>query len=207
MSELTIAKARARIVTAPFTMWLAPAGTEPPKLSTEESSFVTAATAWTKLGESGDKNYSEAGVTVTHSETIAQFQPAGSTVPRKAWRTDEGIEMAGELADLNPEQYALILDNATVTHASGGIAGTEPFAYTFKLYRGSALHFYAVLLRGPGSVEETRPMQYWFPFCYQAANQTPKFALKGGPALLAFQFTAMELESEKFGEIQIASAT
>ena len=110
--------------------------------------------------------------------------------------------MALELADLSPEQYALVLDAATVTHVTG-----SPGERKFKLYRGSAVHFYACLLRGPSSEEESLNMQDWFPFCYQAANQTPKFALKGGPALLAVQFTAMELESEKFGEVQIGSPT
>lgn len=196
---MSIANARARILTSPYSCWVAAPGTAFPTLTTAESAF---ASTWTKVGESGDKNYSEAGVTVTHSETVATFQSAGSTVPRKAWRTDEGLEVAFELADLSPEQYALILDNATVTHVTG-----SPGERKFELYRGPVVHYYAVLLRGPSAEEETLEAQYEIPFAYQAANQAPKLALKGGPAMLAVQFTALEVEAGKFGTLKMGTPT
>lgn len=177
------------IVAAPFTAWLAPAGTKAPKLTEKESEF---AMPWVKVGTSGDLDYSEGGVTVTHSQTIATFLGAGSTVPRKAWRTDESMEVAFELADVSPKQYALILDDQTITTVAG-VTGTGEHIgeESFSLYRGIQVYAYALVLRGPSSVEENLPSQYYVPACYQAANPAPKYALKGGPAMLALQFSQL----------------
>jgi hypothetical protein len=177
------------IVAAPYTAWLAPAGTASPKLTEAESEFKT---PWKKVGTSGDLDYSEAGVTVTHSQTIATFLGAGSTVPRKAWRTDESLEVAFELADVSPTQYALVLDNRSITVVAGVTGTGEKIGEEkFSLYKGIQVYAYALLLRGPSSVEENLPAQYYVPACYQAANPAPKYSLKGGPAMLALQFAQL----------------
>lgn len=191
------------IVAAPYTCWLAPAGTKAEKLTTAESAF---ALPWKKVGTSGDLNYSEGGVTVTHSQTIATFLGAGSTVPRKAWRTDESLEVAFELADVSPAQYALVLDNQAITTVAGVTGTAEHIGEEkFSLYRGIQVYAYALLLRGPSSVEENLPAQYYVPACYQAANPAPKYSLKGGPAMLSLQFTQLLQEAGVYPELAIGT--
>jgi hypothetical protein len=180
----------AEVIAAPFTAWVGAVGTAFPPLSTEESAF---ASTWTKVGTSGTKNYSESGVTLTHTQTQATFISAGAGVPRKVWRTDEGLQVAFDLVDLSPAQYALVMDNATVTHVTGANA-----EYSFELQRGIKVHAYALLLRGPSTTNETKFSQFEINACYQSSNPAPKFATKGGPAMLALQFDTLEMEAGKF---------
>lgn len=180
----------AEVIAAPFNAWVAAPGTEFPKLSVEESEF---ASGWTKLGTSGDKNYSEAGVTVTHTQTQGQFVSAGGITPRKKWRTDEGMQVAFDLVDLSPKQYALIMDSATVTTVTGANA-----EQSFQLKRGIKVHVYALLLRGVSTLNEEKAGQYEIATCCQMANPAPKFALKGGPAMLATQWDVLEFEENKW---------
>ena len=187
------------IITEPFNVYVAPVGTAFPALTTEESGF---ATAWTKLGAQVSKSYSEAGVTVAHTQTPASFQPAGSTVPRKWWRTDEGMTIALELADLTTTTYALIMDNATVTHVTG-----SPGTKSFQVKRGNVIHPFALLARGPSPEYENHFSQYQVPVAYQTGNPTPKYALKGGPAFLAVTFSVAEGEPNKFAEFVVQTSS
>lgn len=175
----------AEVIAAPFTAWVGAPGTQMPELSSEEGEF---ASGWTKLGTSGDKNYSEAGVTVTHTQTQGQFVSAGGITPRKKWRTDEGMQVAFDLVDLSPKQYALVMDNAKVTTVTGA-EGEQ----SFELKRGIKVHVFALLLRGVSTLNEEKVGQYEIATCVQMANPAPKFALKGGPAMLATQWDVLEL--------------
>lgn len=195
------------IVAAPYTAFVAPAQTAAPKLILSEKEIVEkeATLKFKKVGTSGNLNYSEAGVTVTQSQTIATFQSAGSTVPRKAWRTDEGLEVAFELADVSPTQYAMVMDNLTVT-TRAGVTGTggNYEEEEFNLFRGTKVYAYALYLRGISSLEESLPSAYYIPCCYQGGNPALKYALKGGPAMLALQFIVLEQEAGNFGSLQVA---
>jgi hypothetical protein len=180
----------AEVIAAPYNAWVAAPGTAFPALSTAEGAF---ASGWTKIGTSGDLNYSEAGVTVTHTQTQGQFVSAGGITPRKKWRTDEGMTVAFDLVDLSPKQYALIMDNATVTTVTGASA-----EQSFQLKRGITVHVYALLLRGTSTLNEEKAGQYEISTAVQTSNPSPKFALKGGPAMLALSFDVLELEAEKW---------
>lgn len=194
------------ILAAPYTAFVGPAHTAVPRLHQSEAEII-AAKAFTRIGTTGDLNYSEAGVTVTQSQTIASFQSAGSTVPRKVWRTDEGLEVAFELADVSPTQYALVMDELTVT-TTGKVTGTgEEYALEkFNLKRGTKVFAYALYLRGISSVNEELPGAYYIPACYQGGNPAIKYALKGGPAMLALQFIVLEQNENDFGEYIVATA-
>lgn len=173
----------AELLAAPYEVWVAPVGTAFPAVTAS----VTG--EWKLLGKLGAKNYSDAGVTVTTHQTLGKFTPAGGTWERKSWRTDEGLDVAFDLADLRPEQFALVLDNATVTKNTG--AKTE----SLSLSRGTKVHNYALLARGPSPLNEAKNAQFQVPACYQAGNPAPKFAPKSGVSLLSVQFTAIEIES------------
>jgi hypothetical protein len=169
---------------------VAPVGTAFPPLSTAEGAF---ASSWTKVGTSGDKNYSDAGVTVSHGQTQAGFTSAGGIVPRKKWRTDETMSVAFDLVDLSVAQYALIMDKATVTTVTGANAEKS-----VDLKRGVRLAFYALLLRGVSTENEEKEGQYEIPTACQAGAQQIKYSLKSGPAMLAVQWDVLEFEAGKW---------
>jgi len=147
-------------------------------------------TVWSQVGTSGNKNYSDTGVTVTHTQTVSTFIPAGSTTVRKAWRTDEGLTIAFEVADLSPVTYALLMDNIalTTTPATSGAGGDNHF----ELMRGVQVSQYALCIRGISPVQEAYGAQYEVPSAFMMGNPAPRYS-KQGPALLAIEFHAFEL--------------
>lgn len=186
------------IVAGPLQLWLAPVGTAFPDVDEDPDSED-----WTLIGTSGDENYSEDGVTVTHSQTIEQARPAGSTGPRKAWRTGEDLTIALVLWDITPEQYAAALNGneVTTTAAGSGTAGTKKIG----LSRGHEVTCYALLARGTSPEGDGFAAQYEVPRCYDAGNAAPVFR-KGTPAALALEFTALEdpnaaSDDERFGRL------
>jgi hypothetical protein len=172
------------IIGAPFTLYTAPLGTAFPLIDAEP------AAAWVKIGTSGDRSYSDDGVTVAHSQTISQARPLGATGPVKAWRTEEGLVVSLTLWDLTLEQYAVALNsNALATTAAG--SGTAGFK-ALQLYRGVNVAALALLVRGDVSAYgDDFKSQYEIPVCYQSANPEPVFK-KGEPAGVALEFTALE---------------
>lgn len=192
------------IVAAPFTVWRAPAGEVFPLID------VAPAGNWTKIGTSGDRNYSEEGVTVAHGQTIEMARPLGSTGPVKAFRTEESLIVRFTLWDLLLAQYAHALnDNAVATTAAGsGTAGYRALA----LYRGLDVAVLALLVRGEVSPEgATWNTQYEVPNCYQSSSPEPVF-VKGAPAGLALEFTALEdpdaaTAAARFGRLVVQHQT
>ncbi len=173
------------VVVEPFEAYVAPVGTAFPSCS------ATPAGEWKLVGAHGDMNYSEAGATVTMSQTLATFTPAGSPRPRKVWRTEHVWQVAFEVADMTPETLALLMNNATVT-------GSGEKKVNLKM--GFQIHCFALILKGPSPLNEGKYSQFQVATAYQAANPAPKFAAKGGPAYLAVEFIAVEAEAEKWVE-------
>jgi hypothetical protein len=186
------------VVAAPLEVWVAPAGTVFP-----EPNEAPPTSSWTLLGTLGARTYSEAGVTVSLSETVASFTGAGTTIPIKSWRTDETLEIAVELADVTPQQIALVLDRIAVTH----VTGTNPEYKIENLKRGFNTALYAILARGQSSLKEGATAQFQVYTAYQSANQAIKFAAKGGPALVAAHFVAIEAETGKFASYRVQSVS
>lgn len=185
------------IVCAPYTVYTATVGTAFPAVDAAPGA------GWTEVGTSGSKNYTDTGVTVTHGQTINTFVPAGSTTPRKAWRSGETLTVAFSLADVSPEQYALVLDNVAVTNtaAAAGVAGTK----SFELMRGQQVNMYALLVRGISSVDESLTAQYEVPAAYQSGTPAPVYS-KQNPAELAVEFSAFELTPGVFGTLRVQTA-
>lgn len=177
------------VVCAPYNVYAATVGTAFPNVDTAPT---TGAAGWTQVGTSGNKNYTDTGVTVTHTQTVSTFIPAGSTTVRKAWRTDEGLTIAFEVADLSPTQYALLMDNIAVSTQAPttGVPGDQHF----ELFRGVQVNQYALLVRGISPVNEAYTAQYEVPSSFQMGNPAPRYS-KQGPATLAIEFHAFELTS------------
>ncbi len=165
------------IIAFPFTVYFAPTGTTFPVIDD------AAVTGFTKIGTSGDRNYSEDGVTVAHEQTIEQFRALGGTGPRKVSRTEENLIVRFTLWDLLLEQYKLALNSNTVTTtaAASGVAGFREL----DTYRNIDVALMALLVRGDVSPEGAGwNTQYEVPQCYQSASPETVF-VKGAPAGLS----------------------
>lgn len=172
------------IVASPFTCWWAPTGTSFPDLND------TPPAAWTKIGTSGDRNYSEDGVTVVHEQTVELFRALGSTGPVKASRTEESLIIRFTMWDMSLEHYRLALNNNTVSTiaAGSGTAGTKDI----DLYQNLDITMIALLARGDVSPEgNTWKSQYQVPWCFQSGSPEPVYQ-KGAPMGLALEFTLLE---------------
>lgn len=181
------------IVAAPLTVYLAVVGTAYPAIN------AAPAAAWVKIGTSGDKNYDEDGVTVTHEQTLEVFRPAGTTGARKVWRTEEEFLIEFNLVDISAAQYAKVLNDLTVTAEAG-----PPALSRFELKRGIAVATFALLARGASPVDDTKNAQYQVPIAYQAENPAPVYK-KGEPATLKVQMAALEHDTDGFGRLVIAT--
>lgn len=185
------------IVAGPLELWLAPVGTTFPDID------AAPAGDWALIGTSGKENHSGDGVTITHSQTIEQARPGGTTGPVKAWRTEESLMIALVLWDMTVEQYRTALNGVSVaTEAAGvGSAGTK----TIGLSQGHEVTCYALLARGVSPYGSGFNAQYEVPRCYQSGSPAPVFR-KGTPAALSLQFEALEdpnatSDSERFGRL------
>jgi hypothetical protein len=191
------------IIAQPFTLWVAAVGTAFPSLDDEPG------VSWTKVGTSGDRNYTEDGVTLSHAQSQEMFRALGSTGPRKAFRTEEELRIALVLADLTLEQYKLALNgNAITTQAAG--AGTAGYK-EIGLSRGLGVTQYALLVRGAhASPYMDGIAQYEIPVVVEAGEPEVVFT-KGEPAGLALEFVALEdpaaaSEDERFGRLVVQTA-
>ena len=185
------------IIAAPFTVYKAPVG--------EPFPVIDAAPAgnWVKLGASGDRNLTEEGVTVGHTQAFNLARPAGATGPVKAVRTEEDLVIRLTLWDLRLEMYSYALnDNAVATTAAGsGTAGFKQIA----IHRGVQVATFALLIRGDISPYGADwKSQYQVPYAYAGGNPEPVYAKNFTG--LAFEFMALEdpnaaTEADRFGHL------
>jgi hypothetical protein len=182
------------IVAAPLTVWVAPVGTAFPVIS------VAPGGSWFKLGTSGTKNYDARGVTVTHGESIGSFTPAGGTAKRKVFRTEEQFLIDFDLVDLTIEQYAKIMNDATVTTTVG-----PPAIKDINLLQGLTVATFALIARGVSPVNDALPSQYQVPIVYENGQTKPVYA-KGAATALAVQYEALEDATLGFGKLVVQTA-
>lgn len=186
------------IIAAPFTVWFAPVGEAFPAID------AAPAGNWAMIGTSGDENYTEDGVTVAHSQTIETVRVAGTTGPRKAFRTAEDLMIRLTLFDMTLEHYARAMNGNAVTTTAAG-SGTAGFK-KIGLRQGLEVTRLALLARGDASAYgDGWKAQYEVPICFQSGSPEPVFR-KGQPAGLALEFTALEdsgaaSEAERFGRL------
>ncbi len=171
------------IIAAPYTVWIAAYGTAFPDVGADP------AAAWTKIGISGDKSQFEAGVKVTHSQTLRKIFASGATGPVKVVREQEELDIAFEIMDLTLAAYAQALNgNAITTTAAAGSAAAQK---AIGLRQGIVVSTYALLVRGASPYTPTGNMQFEVPFVHQSGKPSPVFA-KGKPAGLSLQYSALE---------------
>jgi hypothetical protein len=183
------------IIAAPFEIYLAPLGTTFPVIEAAPSA------SWSLLGTNGSLNYDEGGVTVTHVQTLNKVYTLGATGPRKAFREREGITLEFSLVDLSLEQYAKMLNNASVvtTAAGGGFAGNR----RMDLLQGPTVVSLALLCRGGASpYGDGYNAQYEVPQVFIDDSPSPVYQ-KGKPAMLKCRFEAIQHPSLGFGTLRM----
>lgn len=129
---------------------------------------------WVLLGPTdGDQE-------VVHAGNMTYFFENGRQGPVKGVRDQEEPLIRFSVVGLTLENYAYILDHATVTTAAG-----PPATKTANLKRGGSVAEYSLLLRGSGmSPYGNFPAQYYIPKCVQGGEPTATYARDGSPALL-----------------------
>lgn len=188
------------IMAVPFDVYLAPAGTGKPDLGDD---VEASGSEWTKLGVRGADEYDEAGITVTHEQSVNLYRGLRGTGPVKAFRTSEGLTLGLTLNDLTPESYAKVVNDATVDASSGN-------SKAVALHQGPQVATFALLARSvDGPLGDGAPCQYWVPKVFQSANPAVVHK-KGTPAGLALVFTALEnldalSDDERFGVFEAAT--
>lgn len=196
--------APSEIIAAPLTLWLNDVGAAFPDLDDLDAALVSA--SWIKLGTEGANNYDESGVNLSHSETVFDFTPSGSTMAVKRFRTGEEFKFKLNLVDVSPAQYALVMNDAAVTtiSAGSGIAGEKKFS----LYRGIQVNSFAVIARGMSSVDNDLVLQYEFSKAFVSVNGEAVFN-KGVATNLPVEVMAVRhSSSDKIqARIQTAEAT
>ena len=191
------------IVAQPFTLYVAAAGSAFPPIEQEPGD------EWTKVGSSGDLNYTEEGVTIAKAQSLEPFRALGSPGPRKIFRTEEGVTVSLGLADISLEQYALAMQYATVeTQAPDvGAAGHQQLALSV----GLSLPHRALLVRGQAaSPYGEGAAQYEMPIVVEVGEPEVAF-VKGEPAGLALEYSVLEDPhasslDERFGRLVVEHA-
>jgi hypothetical protein len=188
------------VIAAPFTVWIAPVGTEFPNVG------VAPADPWVKIGTSGPLSYdSDDGVVVEHSQTVNKWRSLGDAGPRKQFRSEEDQLVRLTLVDVTLEQYRYAVNSNIVTSvpATTGEAGYKKMG----LSRGFTVATMAVLVRGPISPygEDDWNMQYEVPIASQNGSSQVKYE-KANPAKLTLEWSTLvdpsaASEDERFGRL------
>lgn len=187
------------IVVGPLTAYLAAA------VEAEDDVDGTPSGNWALLGTSGDENYSEDGITVTHSQSLRYTRAAGATGPLKVNRQTEDLTIGLSLMDLSAAQYTKVLNNTTKS------TDTSPNIDYIGLRRGPDVTVLSGIFKGTGlSPSGDFPIQLYIPRMVQSADPAPQFS-KGADAMLAVVFTALEYQSagtdeERFGRYVVQTS-
>jgi hypothetical protein len=150
---------------------------------------------WTKIGTSGNRNYTEDGVSVQAPQTINYWRGLGSTLPIKAVRSDEDVIYTVTVADMSLEQFRIALNHNEVasTAAASGVAGFKKIS----LYRGPNVTTFALLARGPSPYSPTGYAQFWVPVAVADGDPEMTWTKSGDPAAWVLEaHTMADLEAE-----------
>lgn len=186
------------IIAVPFDAYIGPAGTDKPDIGSAVGG------PYTLLGSRGADEYDEAGVTVTHEQSITEYRGLRGTGPIKVFRTSEGLKIAFELNDLTLESYALAVNKLAADVEDVG-------SRALQLHQGAQVQTLALVLRSAdGPYGDNMPAQYWVPVVYQSGSPAVVHK-KGDPAGLALEFTAIEWldaaeEGLRFGILEAQDA-
>ena len=160
------------IIAAPANVYVAATGVAFPGINT-----VMPTAGWSDLGKT------EGGVMVRHTQSVEMLSSDQTIAPIKAIRSEESLEIEFALAELTLENYARVLNDATVTSTGG----TEK---KLQLYRGTVVNQFALLVRGPSPYGDFN-LQYEVPVVVQTEEPEVSF-VKDDKAVLSCVFSALD---------------
>ena len=134
---------------------------------------------------------SEEGLTLRHPQEFFEVRVAGSTMPRRVFRTSEGLIAAFTLYNLTMDAYQR--KSSTTTHVTTLTAGRT--SRESALYRGRDVNVSACAaarssVSGTSDGHTHAWAQYWIPQAYQSGSPEPVFT-KSDVAGLAFELMAL----------------
>lgn len=194
------------MLVAPAEVWIAPVGETFPDLADAPAGN------WAKLA---DKDaLAEEGVTLRYGQDVDvdNSRVLGSTLPRKAFRSRENVEVEFTVKDLSAATLSKALDLAkavTDTAAGAGTAGN----LNFVVERGLTVGEKAVLVRydaSPDAVAATDDFKFQVEVYRAVQTGAPEpNPQKDNPGAVAFTLTALEDSSGNFVTVrsQDAAAT
>ncbi len=187
------------IVNGPLSLYFAAVGTAFPLVDDDPP------TGFTLIGTSGAKNYMEDGVSVAMNQSIEAFRGLGSTIPLKAFRTEEDLVVTVQMADLTLAEVRRALNENAVTNtsASSGIPGKDEI----NLNRNVDVNTIALLVRGLGKSPQfaTGNLQFELDKAYEGGSQEMTF-VKGEPAGVLLEFHALEDDAGNVGRLLVQTA-
>lgn len=160
---------------------------------------------WGKLGTNGDENYGEAGITITHSQTLRQTRTVGATGALKVNRQTEDLTIALVLMDMNLAQLTKLLNNTAKS------TDTDPAIDYIGVRRGPDVTVLSMISKGAGmSGSGAFPIQLYNPRVYQSADLSPVFS-KADDVGYSATFSCLEYQSaspdaERFGRWVVQTA-
>lgn len=171
------------VIMGPMELWIAPVGTAFPAIN------AAPGVGWTKVGKSGNSNYTEDGVTIAASQTLAFFRGLGSTLPIKGVRSEEDIVVSVSIADMTAEQLSLAFNGNSVTSVPAGVgtAGTK----AINLERGPGVATFALLCRGASPYSETGYGQFELPTCVNDTTGELNYNKSGDATAPEYAFRVM----------------
>jgi len=175
-------------------IYLAAAGTP---LPTDPGEPLTS--PWVKLGTDGDLNYSEdTGIEFIVTETVVPWTPLGSNVPRKYFRTVEGVMLKANVADMTLEQlkYALNGNSVTTVPAATGVIGYKKLG----LEKGQNIATYAMIVRYNASPYMADGIMEYRHTLVQQKSEPKLTAKKGEPMAFDVEFMALPDAAAAAGE-------
>lgn len=176
--------------------YLAPLATAFPVIN------VAPAGAWIKLGAGGSKDFTEDGLVVRHEVGVERIRSAGTTGPRKAFRTQEDLLIELTLMDATAEAISAAFNQLAVTTLAG-----PPAEKTIQLLEGPSVTLRSLLLRGVLSpyADSASNLQFDIPIVYQNGPIEFLFS-KGKPIGLKLQFVALQDDTNGFGKLHLPTS-
>lgn len=175
------------------TAYIAPAGTSLP----EPGAALNA--PWVKIGTDGDLNYDEdTGIEFNVTETVDPWTPLGSNVPRKHFRTVEGVGIKLNVADMTLEQLKAALNGNDVTTvaAAPGVIGYKKIG----LEKGQNIATYALIVRYTASPYMADGIMEYRHTLVQQKSEPKLTAKKGEPMSFDLEFMALPDPNAAAGE-------
>lgn len=179
------------IISGPANVYIAPVATAFTAIN------ATPAGAWVALG------YTEGGITVRKTQSVELLSVDQFTGPVKAIRSEEGLEVEFELAQLTLENYFKALNNVTLT------TGGTPTSKSGPMHLGFDVARWALLVRGPSPYGAWN-LQWEIPVVVQ--TDEPEISIvKDDKATLKCTFAALEdltagSDDLRFGNVRAQSA-